>query len=338
MSEAEEQAAAAAAAAAGGADVVPGRRTPAAGTVAWRVEEDALEVLLVHRPAYDDWAWAKGKLDPGEEWPVAAVRETHEETGLEVRLGRPLPGAAYTFLDKAGELSLKEVRYWAAQVTGGDGVLVNEIDQVAWLPVAEASERLHYARDRDQLRSVVRAWHADTLDTWPLVLVRHATALGRSSWKGPDPLRPLDDRGETRAKDLGSLLGAFGVTRLVTSPSVRCAATLAPFASARGLKLRAKPVLSEEGYAEAPDRAVRPLLRLLEKGRPAAVCSHGPVLPTLLDHLASLVDRDEDERGEVALSLTEAADLGMSKGEALVCHMVGTGASARVVDVERHHP
>ena len=64
---------------------------PAAGTVPWRRRRGALEVAVVHRPKYDDWSWAKGKLDPGEDWPVAAVRETREETGLEVRLGLPLP-------------------------------------------------------------------------------------------------------------------------------------------------------------------------------------------------------------------------------------------------------
>jgi ADP-ribose pyrophosphatase YjhB (NUDIX family) len=80
-----------------------------------------LKVALVHRPRYDDWSWAKGKLDPGEEWPVAAVREVFEETGLHVRLGRPLPSAAYTVLSGSGPRVAKEVRYWAAEVVGGDG-------------------------------------------------------------------------------------------------------------------------------------------------------------------------------------------------------------------------
>ena len=64
-------------------------RIPAAGTLPWRLGEGGLEVALVHRPRYDDWSWAKGKLDPGEDWAVAAVRETEEETGLVVRLGPP---------------------------------------------------------------------------------------------------------------------------------------------------------------------------------------------------------------------------------------------------------
>ena len=152
---------------------------PAAGTVPWRRRRGQLEVALVHRPKYDDWAWPKGKLDPDEEWPVAAVRETHEETALEVRLGRPLPAAAYTVLDRDGEPTTKEVRYWAAEVTGGGGPLANEIDEVRWLDVVAASDRLDYARDRDQLRAVVRADKAGGLSTWPLAFIRHAKSLPR---------------------------------------------------------------------------------------------------------------------------------------------------------------
>ncbi|HQV84172.1 MAG TPA: NUDIX domain-containing protein, partial [Ornithinibacter sp.] len=77
-------------------------RIPAAGTLPWRLRDGELEVALVHRPRYDDWSWAKGKLDPGEDWAVAAVRETVEETGLVVRLGPPLPEARYTLLGRDG--------------------------------------------------------------------------------------------------------------------------------------------------------------------------------------------------------------------------------------------
>jgi 8-oxo-dGTP diphosphatase len=311
----------------------------AAGALPWRRRQGRLEVLVVHRPSYDDWAWSKGKLDPGEEWPVAAVREVEEETGLVVRLGRPLPGAAYRLVDKrSGELATKEVRYWAAEVVGGDGDLLNEIDEVAWLEVAEASDRLHYARDRDQLRALVRAAEGCTLQTWPLAIVRHAKALGRSTWAQPDPLRPLDAWGRQRAGDLVPLLGAYGITRLVSSPSLRCADTLRPYAKDRGLDLRLRPGLSEEGYALDPAKALNHLTRSLSRGEPAVICSHGPVMPDLLDQLAARVDEGEDDSQAVALTLAEAADLGMAKGEVLVAHVAGTGDQARVVDVERHHP
>ena len=131
---------------------------------------------MVHRPKYDDWSWAKGKLDLGEEWPVAAARETAEETGLTVHLGMPLPPASYTVLDRTGVPATKQVRYWAAEVVGGDGALLHEIDEVAWLDVATAHDRLDYARDRDQLRAVVRAEAGGRLTSWPLAVVRHAKA------------------------------------------------------------------------------------------------------------------------------------------------------------------
>jgi 8-oxo-dGTP diphosphatase len=310
---------------------------PAAGTLPWRRRRGELQVALVHRPKYDDWAWAKGKLDPGEEWPAAAVRETHEETALEVRLGRPLPGATYTVLDRDGEPVTKEVRYWAAEVTGGGGPLANEIDEVRWLDVAAASDRLDYARDRDQLRALVRADNTGALSTWPLALVRHAKAVPRSRWKNPDDqLRPLDGAGEQRARAIVPLLAAYGVKRVVSSPSARCADTVRPYAAWLGRPMRLKHGLSEEGYAEDPTLAVRHLHRLLQRGRPTVVCSHGPVLPDLLNGLASLVDPTSDDSADAAKLLDEAAESAMAKGEVLVAHLVDTGESARLVAVERY--
>jgi phosphohistidine phosphatase SixA/8-oxo-dGTP pyrophosphatase MutT (NUDIX family) len=311
---------------------------PAAGTIPWRRRRGQLEVALVHRPKYDDWSWAKGKLDPAEDWPVAAVRETHEETSLEVGLGRPLPGAEYTVLDGTGQPATKEVRYWAAEATSPAGPLENEIDEVRWLDVIAASDTLDYARDRDQLRALVRADNAGTLTTWPLALVRHAHAVGRGSWSGDDEQRPLDASGRERAADVAAVLAAYGVKRLVSSPSVRCTDTLRPYAARLGAAMRTKDGLSEEGYAAEPARAVRHLKRLVERGIPAALCSHGPVLPDLLSALLDRVDSDEPEADGVRDSLRAAVRDKMAKGEVLVAHLVGSGETARVVAVERHLP
>ncbi|MHB1472737.1 MAG: NUDIX hydrolase [Dermatophilaceae bacterium] len=334
--------------------------TAAAGALPWRRRRGQLQVVLVHRPRYDDWSWAKGKLDPGEEWPVAAVREVFEETGLHVRLGRPLPTSRYAVLSGSGHPETggsqpedggsrpqtKEVRYWAAEVVGGDGTLVNEIDEIAWLDVEAATTRLSYDRDRDQLRALVRADRDGTLTTWPLVIVRHAKARPRSRWPDADSLRPLNARGRERAEALVPILASYGVTRVVTSPSVRCLDTVLPYAVAAELKIRLKPGLSEEGFAERPDHAPRHLARLLAHGSATVVSSHGPVLPVLLEHLAGIADSansgDSRESGasgasgknSAKVTLAEAARRGMGKGEALVAHLVGTGAQARVVDVE----
>lgn len=310
----------------------------AAGAVPWRRRRGELEVAMVHRPAYDDWAWAKGKLDPGEQYPTAAVREVEEETGLRVRLGRPLPSADYEFVDKKGVRCRKRVRYWAGEVVGGDGRLVNEIDQVLWLDVPSALAQLDYARDREQLRALVRCSQEATLTTWPLVVVRHAKARPRAKWEGDDRLRPLDARGEQRALDVVPLLDAFGVRRLVTSPSTRCADTLAPFAAERGLDLRLKPSLSEEVFAQAPQRAVRRLRKELERGVPTALCSHGPVLPALLEELMVHASPGTTEGDAILAELSDAAESAMAKGELLVCHLAGRGEDARVVAVERYLP
>lgn len=311
-------------------------RIPAAGTLPWRVREGSLEVALVHRPRYDDWAWAKGKLDPGEEWPVAAVRETFEETGLEVALGQPLPEARYTVLGRDGSPDDKVVRYWAARVVGGSGRLVNEIDEVAWLDARAAHDRLDYARDREQLRALVRQEQVGRLTTWPLVVVRHAHAVGRGSWSGADDRdRPLDTAGTARARGLVAVLDAYRLTRVLTSPSERCLSTVGPFAAANGVRLRTRDGLSEEGYEEAPHKVVRHVRRLLERGEPAALCTHGPLLPGIVDLLAALVP---DDAPEAASALAEARRERLVKGEALVCHVSGTGSDAMVVAVERHLP
>lgn len=309
----------------------------AAGTLPWRRRRGRLQIALVHRPRYDDWSWAKGKLDPGETFPVAAARETLEETGLRVRLGHPLPTTTYTVASKSGP-AVKEVRYWAAEVTGGDGGLVHEVDEVAWLEAGEALSRLTYPHDVAQVEALMAADARGTLSTWPLAVVRHARAHPRSSWTDDDWLRPLDDRGREQAADLVPLLAGYGIERLVSSPSTRATDTLAPYATASGERLRLKPGLSEEGHAADPAKARHHLGRLLERGVPAALCSHGPVLPDLV---ALLLERSDPSLapGLVGRSVIEdALTTGLAKGEVLLVHVVGTGDEARIIAAERHHP
>jgi 8-oxo-(d)GTP phosphatase len=309
---------------------------PAAGALPWRRRDGALEIALVHRPRYGDWAWAKGKLEHGEEWPAAAVREVFEETGYHVRLGRSLPTATYALQDHDGQPTTKECRYWAAEVVSGDGALVNEIDEVAWLDVRATAARLSYPRDLAQLRALERADQAGALDTWPLVIVRHAKSRSRSSWEPADPLRPLNTRGRKRAEALIPILAAYGVTRVISSPSVRCLDTVLPYAVAAGLRPRLKSGLSEEGFAEQPDRAPYHLARVLERNEAAVVCSHGPVLPVLLEQLAGIVGAEGEAGGAARTTLLGKSRDGMGKGGALVLHLVGTGPDARVVDVEQY--
>ena len=111
----------------------------AAGAVLWRPGSDAAvpEIAIVHRPRYDDWSLPKGKVDPGETEPVTAVREVAEETGYRSHLGRRLAAVSYPV-----EQSIKKVRYWAARTVGGEFSPNSEVDELKWLPVAEAMKEL----------------------------------------------------------------------------------------------------------------------------------------------------------------------------------------------------
>jgi len=126
----------------------------AAGGVVWRRGPDgAVEVVLVHRPRYDDWSLPKGKLDPGETDEQAALREVAEETTLTATLGPELPST--TYLDRSGKH--KRVRYWAMTVVDGTPAACNEVDAAVWLPVEEAARRLTYTRDVEVLGALAGA-------------------------------------------------------------------------------------------------------------------------------------------------------------------------------------
>ncbi len=115
----------------------------AAGCVVWRVEAGEPEVLVVHRPRYDDWSFPKGKLDNGEDWIDGARREVEEETGLTGEIGVALDTVFY--VDHKGRQ--KEVRYWTMRVEAGLFVENDEVDEVAWMTLADARGRLSYERD-----------------------------------------------------------------------------------------------------------------------------------------------------------------------------------------------
>ena len=109
-------------------------------------DEDG-RVAIVYRPKYDDWTFPKGKLEPGESEEEAALREVHEETGLDVDLGRELGYVEYT--DPKGRP--KTVRYWVMNVDGGEFTPNREVSELRWLPLEEAPALLSYDRDREIL-------------------------------------------------------------------------------------------------------------------------------------------------------------------------------------------
>jgi 8-oxo-dGTP pyrophosphatase MutT (NUDIX family)/phosphohistidine phosphatase SixA len=232
------------------------------------------QVLLVHRPAYDDWSFPKGKLDPGELSPVAGLREVVEETGVRVRLGVPLTSQSYPNGSRT-----KVVDYWVGRVVGDhdvSGYLVNdEIDEVAWVEVDKAVKQLSYRRDRQTLHEAV----ATGRKTRALAILRHGQARSRKAWRKDDRTRPLLVRGTGQARAAAPVLEAFGVTRILTSSSTRCVQTVAPYAESSGWPVVGTDALSEE---DATTTAVAEVVEeLLHSGEDAVLCTHRPVLPAV---------------------------------------------------------
>ncbi|MBL7492919.1 NUDIX hydrolase [Frankia sp. AgB1.9] len=133
---------------------VDGAEVRAAGGVVWRPAAGGVEVVVVHRPRYDDWSLPKGKVDGDETWLAAAVREVDEETGFAVEVGVLLGDVTYP-VGRHGSApskpATKVVRYWALRVTGGAFTPNDEVDELRWLPPDQAAGLLSYDLDRDVL-------------------------------------------------------------------------------------------------------------------------------------------------------------------------------------------
>ena len=120
------------------------RRVEAAGGV---VVRDG-RIAVVHRPRYDDWSLPKGKLDRGESFEQAALREVEEETGLVCSLGPELASTEYH--DQKGRPKI--VRYWHMAVVEDPGFEPNdEVDELRWLTVTEAMDLVSYDHDKTLL-------------------------------------------------------------------------------------------------------------------------------------------------------------------------------------------
>jgi 8-oxo-dGTP diphosphatase len=134
-----------------------GERLAGGGVVLRRDREGSIEVLLVHRPRYNDWSFPKGKLDEGESLEEAAVREVREETGLRSRIVRKLSVARYDYRTADGSRKPKAVHYFLMEPVKGTlrSRFDEEIDSVEWVPVREAASRLSYEFDRALLSQVV---------------------------------------------------------------------------------------------------------------------------------------------------------------------------------------
>jgi len=255
------------------------RRPPvlAAGALVWRLKNDKLQVLVVHRPRYDDWSFPKGKAEPGESMVLTAIREVAEETGRQIVLGRYLGKARRRLVSGRKKRTL----YWAAQVLPeagpGEGLRAavkpaskHEIDKVRWWKAEKAARKLTHADDKRLLARLVDWYESGQLQVHSLVLVRHAKAVSRATWGygiNSEITRPLVmGRGQAQARDVAALLSAYGVGELVSSPWKRCVDTLAPYAHGCGLDLRSDEAFTEVSALMAPELMQASFRDLLERG------------------------------------------------------------------------
>ena len=260
------------------------RRPPvlAAGALVWRLKNDKLQVLVVHRPRYDDWSFPKGKAEPGESMVLTAIREVAEETGRQIVLGRYLGKARRRLVSGRKKRTL----YWAAQILPeagpGEGLRAavkpaskREIDKVRWWKVEKAARKLTHADDKRLLARLVDWYESGQLQVRSLVLVRHAKAVSRATWGygiNSELTRPLVmGRGQAQARDVAALLSAYGVGQLVSSPWRRCVDTLAPYAHGCGLDLHTDEAFTEVSALTTPEIMQANFRDLLERGSGASL-------------------------------------------------------------------
>ena len=257
-------------------------------------------MALVHRPRYDDWTFPKGKAERGEHLLRTAVREVAEETGLRVVLGRPLRPSLYQVGDRA-----KRVSYWTARCTGSDGFVPgHEVDELAWLDLGQARERLSYERDLKLLEE----FESGPVGTVPFILLRHASAGVRQTSGEADLSRPLDASGAADAELLAGLLASYGRCRVVSSTAERCLATVRPYAQAVGVPVDADPAFTVgSAWAAAAQRAAA----LAAAGEPVIVCAHRENLPLMIDAASAALQARSPSRPELpkgSFAVLQSAD------------------------------
>ncbi|MCL2595677.1 MAG: histidine phosphatase family protein, partial [Promicromonosporaceae bacterium] len=184
---------------------------------------------------------------------------------------------------------------------------------------------------RGPLTVLVEAYDAGLLDTRALVIARHGTAIPRAGWHGTEPLRPLTPLGHGHAHALVPVLSAYGVSRVVSSEWERCAATVAPYAAAAGLTTWCSEHLSEAKHEKKPARVAATVQDLLASRRSSVLCTHRPVLPTVLDVLSEHADAS-------VTALLPTIDPYLLPGELLVAHVARPADSPRIVAIEHVIP
>ena len=260
----------------------------AAGAVLWRKgEKKKIEVLIIHRPKYDDWTFPKGKAEIGEPLIACAYREVLEETNIETAFGPYLGEVEYLTND-----GKKKVSFWSAKVVKEKDFKPNtEVDQLKWVEVTKVKELLTLDTDRKILEQFLRI----EPDTKPLVLLRHAKAVTRDEWQGEDDDRPLDSYGQNQAKRLLAMYQVFNLEQIHSSDAVRCYDTVVAIAKGLSIKLEVTGKLSESTFKKDKEKAFDYAKDLMKLNESVLLCSHNPILPKMLNKLTKKSEVDADE-------------------------------------------
>jgi 8-oxo-dGTP diphosphatase len=298
----------------------------AAGVVLLRTDDGKQEFVVVHRPGREDWSLPKGKLDAGEHPLSAAIRECDEETGYSPLLQAPLPLQSYVVAGRP-----KVVHYWRARVREESGFAPDdEVDEVHWLPVEQAPDSLTYP---SEVRLVEIA--ASLPDTSPLIVVRHTQAMKRSQFNGKvDEERPVSGKGRSQSKALLPLLDAFGIEAVHSSPARRCIQTVNRLAKHLDCELQEEPALSETAHDSDPDATAERAAQLAMTPTPTAVCTHRPVMPTLIPAIGKALGLTRDDQ-----RWQDELDPKLPPGGFIVFHRAFTPeGGVTLIGVERHAP
>lgn len=251
----------------------------AAGAVLWRrLSDELIQVALIHRPKYDDWSFPKGKVEAGELEISCAYREVLEETGYESKFGPQLGQVMY----KVDGMD-KEVSYWAAEAIGNPIPIMdlNEVDQLVWFTISDAYAKLSLNSDKEILTNFENFGH----DSSPLILLRHAQAISREEWNSDDGDRPLAHEGQLQAKRFLVNFMPYGVNEIITSDAVRCYESVEHISRALNLNSIFSPQLSEYEFYKDKKGWQSVIDEVLENDFTTLVCSHNPVIPTIVKKL-----------------------------------------------------
>jgi len=260
----------------------------AAGALLWReTTERTIEIALIHRPKYDDWSLPKGKIEEGETALQCAYRELIEETGITASFTRQLGTVEY---EESGQR--KRVIFWAAQCAKDASQFIanEEVDQLEWLSPELALSKATHESDQEMIENFLS--QSPRTDT--LIILRHTKALERGDWDEEDSQRTLDELGFDQAQLLIKHLQPFAIEEIYTSDFTRCVQTVTPLAHSRGLSITQVPSLNEYTFNEDPLRAVSFANALKQDEKNILICSHNPVIPTMLRGILNTKLKNKD--------------------------------------------